>query len=44
MTFDGGESSQAAKERIVGVVHDVFCSVVASTILVTHGNLLALLF
>lgn len=43
LKFKGGESSQEAMNRIVEVVEDVFKSKANTTIIVTHGNLLALL-
>lgn len=42
LKFEGGESSQEATKRIVEVVDDVFNSEISHTIIVTHGNLLAL--
>ncbi|WP_438311807.1 histidine phosphatase family protein [Sporosarcina sp. FA9] len=43
LKFEGGESSQEAKERIVDVVENVFNDVSENTIIVTHGNLMSLL-
>jgi len=43
LKFEGGESSQEAKERIVDVVEKVFEDVSENTIIVTHGNLMSLL-
>lgn len=43
LKFEGGESSQEAKERIVDVVEEVFNDVAENTIIVTHGNLMSLL-
>ncbi|XUX06054.1 histidine phosphatase family protein [Sporosarcina sp. UB5] len=43
LKFEGGESSQEAKERIVAVVEEVFNDVSKNTIIVTHGNLMSLL-
>ena len=39
----GGESSRAAMQRIVSVVEDIQCHSSQITLLVTHGNLMALL-
>lgn len=44
LKFEGGESSQAAMNRIVEVVEEVFNGVTNNTIIVTHGNLMSLLF
>jgi len=41
--FGGGESSQEAANRIVGVVETVLQSNEENTIIVTHGNLMSLL-
>lgn len=43
LKFEGGESSQEAMNRIVEVVEAVFNSEAVNTIMVTHGNLMALL-
>lgn len=43
LKFEGGESSKEATERIVAVVEEVIESNRKQTILVTHGNLMALL-
>ncbi|ETI69603.1 histidine phosphatase family protein [Neobacillus vireti] len=43
LKFEGGESSQEAMQRIVGVVEEVFDGETENTIIVTHGNLLSLL-
>lgn len=43
LKFKGGESSKEAMNRIVEVVDDVFHSEANNTIIVTHGNLMALL-
>lgn len=43
LKFEGGESSQEAKERIVDVVEDVFKDTSENTVIVTHGNLMSLL-
>jgi len=43
LKFEGGESSEEAANRIIEVVEDVFNSEFENTIIVTHGNLLALL-
>lgn len=43
LKFEGGESSQAATERIVEVAEDIFNSEKENTIIVTHGNLMSLL-
>lgn len=43
LKYEGGESSQEAMERIVEVVEEVFESEYNNTIIVTHGNLMALL-
>lgn len=43
LKFEGGESSQEAMDRIVEVVEDIFNSQANNTIIVTHGNLMALL-
>ncbi|WP_338066675.1 histidine phosphatase family protein [Peribacillus acanthi] len=43
LKFEGGESSQEAAKRIIGVVEEVFKSENENTIIVTHGNLMALL-
>jgi 2,3-bisphosphoglycerate-dependent phosphoglycerate mutase len=41
--LDGGESSRAAMQRIVSVVEEIRCHSTQVTVLVTHGNLMALL-
>lgn len=43
LKFEGGESSQEAKGRIVDVVENVFDKMSEDTIIVTHGNLMSLL-
>lgn len=43
LKFEGGESSQEAMNRIVEVVEAVFNSEAKNSIIVTHGNLMALL-
>ncbi|GKV68657.1 phosphoglycerate mutase [Sporosarcina sp. NCCP-2716] len=43
LKFDGGESSAEAAVRIVSVVDEAFRNHLATTLIVTHGNLLALL-
>lgn len=43
LKFEGGESSQEAKQRIVDVVDNGFNDVFENTIIVTHGNLMSLL-
>lgn len=43
LTFLGGESSKEAMERIVEVIEELFSSDDTNTIVVTHGNILALL-
>lgn len=43
LKFAGGESSKEAVNRIVGVVESAFKSDIENTIIVTHGNLMALL-
>ncbi|WP_033826813.1 histidine phosphatase family protein [Bacillus andreraoultii] len=43
LKFDGGESSQEAMKRIVGVVEEVFKGGNENTIIVTHGNIMSLL-
>lgn len=43
LKFEGGESSHQAMNRIVEVVEQVFNSEFENTIIVTHGNLMALL-
>lgn len=43
LKFEGGESSQEAMNRIIEVVEAVFNSEADNSIIVTHGNLMALL-
>lgn len=43
LKFAGGESGEAASSRIVKVVEDIFNSELEHAIIVTHGNLMALL-
>ncbi|MDG5786226.1 phosphoglycerate mutase family protein [Evansella sp. AB-P1] len=43
LKFPGGESSEEALSRIVGVIDDIVQSDVDSSVIVTHGNLMALL-
>lgn len=43
LKFEGGESSEEATNRIVEVAESVFQSELENTIIVTHGNLMALL-
>ncbi len=43
LTFDGGESSKEAMNRIVNVVEEAFALNVASTVIVSHGNIISLL-
>ena len=44
LKFEGGESSQEAMKRIVEVVENVFKDETENTIIVTHGNIMSLLF
>ncbi|SFB28580.1 2,3-bisphosphoglycerate-dependent phosphoglycerate mutase [Lentibacillus halodurans] len=41
--FEGGESSREAINRALGIVEDVIVSEYEQVIMVTHGNLMALL-
>ncbi|HLQ83400.1 MAG TPA: histidine phosphatase family protein [Pseudogracilibacillus sp.] len=41
--FEGGESSEEAVNRIIEVVEGAFKSELENTVIVTHGNLMALL-
>ncbi|TFJ91382.1 histidine phosphatase family protein [Lentibacillus salicampi] len=43
LAFEGGESSSEATNRAVSVVNDIIKSEQESTMIVTHGNLMALL-
>lgn len=43
LKLEGGESSEEAAHRIVGVVEDISSSDVDTTVMVTHGNLMSLL-
>jgi 2,3-bisphosphoglycerate-dependent phosphoglycerate mutase len=43
LKFEGGESSQEAMNRIAEVVEEVFNNETNNSIIVTHGNLMALL-
>ncbi|MGE7595792.1 histidine phosphatase family protein [Peribacillus frigoritolerans] len=43
LKFEGGESSQEAKDRIVNVVEEVFKSGTGNTVIVSHGNIISLL-
>lgn len=43
LRFEGGESSNEAKERILSVMEEVLNSEPQNTLIVTHGNLLSLL-
>nr|WP_309098745.1 histidine phosphatase family protein [Fredinandcohnia onubensis] len=43
LTYDGGESSREAANRIIEVVDEVWKSDAENTIIVTHGGLLSLL-
>ncbi|MBO0588913.1 histidine phosphatase family protein [Sporosarcina sp. E16_8] len=43
LKFEGGESSDEAANRIIGVVESIFKSKFENTIIVTHGNLMSLL-
>lgn len=43
LSFEGGESSREASERIVKVIEDVIGSEAEHTIIVSHGNILSLL-
>jgi len=43
LTYEGGESSREAANRILGVVNDVIKSHAENTIIVTHGGLMSLL-
>lgn len=43
LTFEGGESSQEAMNRIVNVVEEVLESGAEETVIVSHGNLISLL-
>lgn len=44
LKFDRGETSREAMHRIVGVVEEIFKSNSQNTLIVTHGNLMSLLF
>lgn len=44
LKFEGGESSTEATKRIVEVIEEVFAGNDEHTIVVTHGNLMSLLF
>lgn len=43
LSFQGGESSREAMNRAIEVVEEILKSDIQNTILVTHGNLMALL-
>ncbi|MBT2668688.1 histidine phosphatase family protein [Bacillus sp. ISL-4] len=43
LKFEGGESSQEAKNRIVNVVEEVLKSGTENTVIVSHGNIISLL-
>ncbi|MBD3109253.1 histidine phosphatase family protein [Bacillus sp. AGMB 02131] len=43
LSFEGGESSREASERIVKVIEDVIGNEAEHTIIVSHGNILSLL-
>jgi len=43
LTFDGGESSRIAMERIVNVVNDIQKNTYKRTAIITHGNIMSLL-
>lgn len=43
LTFEGGESSRAAMDRGVSALHNAVVRVEAPVVLVTHGNLMALI-
>ncbi|HLQ97537.1 MAG TPA: histidine phosphatase family protein [Candidatus Dormibacteraeota bacterium] len=43
LKFEGGESSREAMNRVINVVNEVFNSAYENVIIVTHGNLMALL-
>jgi 2,3-bisphosphoglycerate-dependent phosphoglycerate mutase len=43
LSLEGGESSRAAMQRVISVIADVQRHPAQSTLLVTHGNLMALL-
>ena len=43
LTYEGGESSRKAADRIVSVVEEVLASDCETALIVTHGNLLSLL-
>lgn len=43
LTFEGGESSQEAMNRIVNVVEEVLESGAKETVIVSHGNIISLL-
>lgn len=43
LKFEGGESSKEAMQRVSEVVENIFNSKTKNTIIVTHGNLMALL-
>ncbi|NHC40250.1 histidine phosphatase family protein [Bacillus sp. MM2020_1] len=44
LKFDRGESSREAMQRIVGVVEEIFKNDSENNLIVTHGNLMSLLF
>ena len=43
LKYEGGESSNEAKERIVAVVKDIIASDSKNTIIVAHGGIISLL-
>ncbi len=43
LKFKGGESSNEAKKRILGIIKKVINNEFKNTIIVTHGNLMSLL-
>jgi|SRR5690625_2792422 len=44
LKFEGGESSREAMLRIVSVIEDIVARASTNTIIVTHGNIMSLLF
>ncbi len=40
LSFDGGESSKEAMDRIVNVVEEAIARNVENTLLVSHGNII----
>ncbi len=43
LKYEGGESSNEAKNRIIGVVNDILASDAEHTIVVAHGGIISLL-